>query len=78
MEEICPFCKCDPYEYVDVGVGMVPVAVNCCDAGIELHRPGPSQFKRALSLMCSDDPRRARHGRRLIRTLHDRTGFNGD
>lgn len=29
----CPFCKLDPYEYVDVGVGLVPVAVTCCDLG---------------------------------------------
>mgnify|MGYP003636958330 FL=1 len=33
----CPFCGCDPYEYVDVGVGGagVPVAVVCCDLGVE-------------------------------------------
>lgn len=29
----CPFCGLDPYEYVDVGVGHVPVAVNCCSMG---------------------------------------------
>jgi len=29
----CPFCGLDPYEYVDVGVGCVPVAVNCCHFG---------------------------------------------
>jgi hypothetical protein len=29
----CPFCELDPYEYVDVGVGAVPVAVNCCHFG---------------------------------------------
>ena len=27
---MCPFCGLDPFEYVDVGIGQVPVAVNCC------------------------------------------------
>lgn len=27
----CPFCDRDPYHYVDNGVGMVAVAVNCCN-----------------------------------------------
>lgn len=33
----CPFCGCDPYEYVDVGVGGrgQPVAVTCCELGID-------------------------------------------
>lgn len=31
----CPFCKCDPYHYVDIGVGYEAVAVTCCEAGIE-------------------------------------------
>lgn len=35
-ESKCVFCGFHPYEYVDVGVGMVPVAVNCCPEG-ELH-----------------------------------------
>lgn len=30
----CPFCNRDPYHYVDIGVGMEPVAVVCCDPGI--------------------------------------------
>lgn len=29
----CPFCNLDPFEYVDTGVGMMPVAVTCCDLG---------------------------------------------
>jgi len=32
--EDCPFCGNDPFEYVDIGVGMQPVAINCCDLGI--------------------------------------------
>jgi hypothetical protein len=31
----CPFCRCDPYHYVDIGVGFEAVAVTCCEAGIE-------------------------------------------
>lgn len=27
----CPFCKQDPYHYVDNGIGMEAVAVNCCE-----------------------------------------------
>lgn len=29
----CPFCGLCPFEYVDVGVGHIPVAVNCCHFG---------------------------------------------
>jgi hypothetical protein len=29
----CPFCGLYPYEMVDVGIGSVPVAVNCCELG---------------------------------------------
>ena len=29
----CPFCNRDPFHYVDVGVGSVPVAVDCCELG---------------------------------------------
>ena len=34
----CPMCGHHPYEYVDVGVGMVPVAVNCCNYGYYLFQ----------------------------------------
>ena len=33
MTAQCPFCGADPFEYVDVGVGSVPVAVTCCELG---------------------------------------------
>lgn len=36
---ICPFCGQDPYEYVDVGVGMQPVDVTCCELGAEYFKP---------------------------------------
>lgn len=37
----CPFCGHYPYEMVDVGIGMVPVAVNCCEWGYMLMGMGP-------------------------------------
>lgn len=33
----CAFCGRDPYEYVDVGVGSVPVAVTCCELGCAVY-----------------------------------------
>jgi transcription elongation factor Elf1 len=42
MTTTCPFCEHDPYHYVDNGVGMEAVAVNCCELGITLFgRPEP-------------------------------------
>lgn len=35
-DEKCPFCRRDPYHYVDIGVGMQRVAVTCCDLSIGL------------------------------------------
>ena len=32
---VCPFCGCDPFHYVDNGVGMEAVAVTCCEPGVE-------------------------------------------
>ena len=34
MNPNCPFCEHDPYEYVDIGVGMERVAVTCCELGV--------------------------------------------
>jgi len=34
----CPFCGRDPYEYADVGIGNVPIAVSCCRAGYDYFR----------------------------------------
>ncbi len=30
---VCPFCERDPFHYVDNGIGMEAVAVNCCELG---------------------------------------------
>jgi hypothetical protein len=35
----CPFCGCDPYHYVDNGVGMEAVAITCCELGVEYFTP---------------------------------------
>jgi hypothetical protein len=41
----CPFCGLDPYEYVDVGIGVVPVAVNCCAYGYMLFYQGKTMYQ---------------------------------
>lgn len=38
MSTMCPFCGCDPFHYVDNGVGMEAVAVTCCGLGDEYFR----------------------------------------
>lgn len=44
MSDRCPFCQRDPFHYVDIGVGMMPAAVDCCELG-DLYfrgaRPAP-------------------------------------
>lgn len=30
---VCPFCERDPFHYVDNGIGMEAVAVDCCELG---------------------------------------------
>ncbi len=37
MADRCAFCGRDPYEYVDVGAGCVPVAVTCCELGCAVY-----------------------------------------
>ena len=68
MSQICPFCKQDPFHYVDVGIGMVPVAVNCCDSGIALYS-GNKQVIRALRLRQSHSPRRKARAARMLAQL---------
>ena len=41
---VCPFCGRDPYHYVDVGVGCVPAAVECCEMGIGLFQHRDEQL----------------------------------
>jgi hypothetical protein len=40
-EDICPFCGCNPFHYVDNGVAMEAVAVTCCELGIVFFSPTP-------------------------------------
>jgi len=42
-DAVCPFCGNDPYHYVDNGVGMERVAVNCCDLGHALFTQDPAE-----------------------------------
>lgn len=64
---ICPFCKRDPYEYVDVGVGLMPVAVTCCDLGYELIQHNGKRAKQALRWMRSHSPRKKAKAMSVLR-----------
>ena len=69
---ICPFCKCDSYEYVDVGIGRVPVAVVCCDLGIMLDSKDKTMSKfawRILQLRRSHSPRKKARAKRMIEQM---------
>lgn len=61
----CPFCKCDPYHYVDIGVGMQAVAIVCCDLGIGLWN-GEKKAKQALRFMQSPSPRKKARAQRIM------------
>lgn len=60
----CPFCGLDPFHYEDVGVGFAPVAVNCCDAGVDLYR-GDKKAWQILELRRSPSPKKKARARRL-------------
>lgn len=62
----CPFCKRDPYHYVDVGVGYVPVAIVCCDLGVALYN-GDKTAKRALRDMRNPSPRAKARAKKVIK-----------
>lgn len=66
MTERCPFCKCDPYEYVDIGIGYARVAVSCCDYGISLIQYGDKQLQKILDLRRSHSPRKKARAKRLL------------
>ena len=66
----CPFCRHDPYHYVDVGTGMAPAAVNCCEFGITLfsRRPNKKDLKVVLQILefrRSPSPRKKARAKRL-------------
>ena len=69
---ICPFCKCDSYEYVDAGICMVPVAVVCCDLGMMLGSGDKTESKfawRVLRLRRSHSPRKKARAKRMIEQM---------
>jgi hypothetical protein len=47
---VCSFCGRDPYHYVDNGVGMERVAVECCDLGIALYQHGDELLAKEVAL----------------------------
>lgn len=64
---VCPFCKLDPYEYVDIGVGYQAVAVSCCDLGVGLIQYGDPKARKIRDLLRSPNARRHARGVRLMR-----------
>lgn len=37
---LCLFCHSDPFEYVTVDEGKVPVAISCCERAIDTYYKG--------------------------------------
>ncbi len=66
----CPFCKQDPYHYVDNGVGMEAVAINCCDLMIGLH-DGVKQVRQFLNFRRSHSPRKKARAQRILAKLEE-------
>ncbi|MEF0148500.1 hypothetical protein [Pseudomonas guariconensis] len=67
---ICPFCKRDPYHYVDIGIGLAPAAVDCCDLGIGLFsydKAGAKLSRRVLRDMRSHSPRAKARAMKVLR-----------
>ncbi len=65
MSQYCPFCRRDPFHYVDVGVGFVPAAIVCCDAGVDLYS-GRGPARKILALRQSYSPRKKARAKRLM------------
>jgi hypothetical protein len=66
----CPFCKLDPFHYVDTGVGLMAVAVNCCDLGCDLYSRDRTRAKaahRVLRDMRNPSPRAKGRAMRALR-----------
>lgn len=52
-EPCCPFCGRDPFHYVDIGVGMEPAAVVCCDLG-DLYFRGAREAPEEVTMSWED------------------------
>ena len=61
----CPFCKQDPFHYVDNVVGFEPVEINFCDLGIDLYHGG-KVAKQILELRQSYSPRKKARAKKLL------------
>jgi len=61
----CPFCGNDPYEYADIGVGCVAVAISCCEAMIDLSHGG-KHAKQILRFRRSNSPKKKARARKLM------------
>lgn len=68
----CAFCGCDPYEYVDIGVGYQRVAVTCCDVGVSVYQYHDKTLGRIARLL-TGDKRQAVRGRRLWAAYHEQS-----
>ena len=58
----CPFCGLEQFEYVDVGIGSVPVAVNCCPLGPSLFEHYSDKATIAAAQMVADELGDMPHG----------------
>lgn len=66
---LCPFCKLDPFVYIDNGVGYEAVAVDCCDLGIDLLSRDKERRRlpmKILRLRRSYSPRKKARAARLL------------
>ncbi len=66
----CPFCKRDPFHYVDNGIGYEPVAIVCCDLGIALWA-NDKTAKQILRFRRSHSPRKKARAQRLLRKMEE-------
>lgn len=64
----CPFCERDPFHYVDIGIGMQAVAVDCCELGDAYFRGARPELTE--DVMLSPDEFRI-VGQRLLAMQHD-------
>lgn len=71
MSEYCPFCKCDPYEYVHNGLGYERVAVSCCELGIDLIQYYKPKARQIYNLLRSPTAKRHARGVRLMREYNE-------
>ena len=62
---VCPFCKCDPYHWVDNGVCMERVAVTCCEMMIDFYH-GAKLPRQALEFMQSPSPRKQKRANAIF------------